>query len=60
MQEPSSKLTRAKRARGMDQVVEHLPSKHEALSSNPSTIKNKKKMVVVIIIITITIIHTDI
>jgi hypothetical protein len=25
------------------QVVEHLPSKHEALSSNPSIIKEKKR-----------------
>jgi hypothetical protein len=27
----------------MAQVVEHLPSKCETLSSNPSTAKNKKK-----------------
>jgi hypothetical protein len=29
----------AKRARDMAQVVEHLPSKSEALTSNPSTTK---------------------
>jgi hypothetical protein len=28
---------------GVAQVVEHLPSKHEVLSSNPSTAKKKKK-----------------
>jgi hypothetical protein len=29
---------------GVTQMVEHLPSKHEVLSSSPSTIKlNKKK-----------------
>jgi hypothetical protein len=31
---PSEKITKAKRARGVTQVVEHLPSKLEALSSN--------------------------
>jgi hypothetical protein len=25
------------RAGGLDQMIQHLPSKHEALSSNPST-----------------------
>jgi hypothetical protein len=30
-------------AGGMAQVVEHLPSKYEALSSNPNTKKKKKK-----------------
>jgi hypothetical protein len=30
-------------ADGMTQVVEHLPSKHEALSSNPDTTITKKK-----------------
>jgi hypothetical protein len=33
--EPISKTTRKKRARGMAQVVKGLPSKYEALSSNP-------------------------
>jgi hypothetical protein len=28
------------RASGLTQVIEHLPSKYEALSSNPSTTKN--------------------
>jgi hypothetical protein len=32
----------------MTQVVEQLPSKHEALSSNPTTAKKKKKKVEVI------------
>jgi hypothetical protein len=27
----------------VSQVVEHLPSKHEALSSNPCNIRKKKK-----------------
>jgi hypothetical protein len=35
-QDPISKITRAKR-------VNHLPSKCEAMSSNPSTTKGKKK-----------------
>jgi hypothetical protein len=34
------RITRVKRARGMAQVVEHLPSIHEVMSSNPSTTKN--------------------
>jgi hypothetical protein len=32
-----------KRAGSMTQVIEHLPSKHKALSSNPSTEKNKQQ-----------------
>jgi hypothetical protein len=36
-------MTRAKRAGAVTKVVEHLPSKHKALSSNPSTVKKKKK-----------------
>jgi hypothetical protein len=36
-QDPISKIANAKRLRGVAQVVEHLPSKHEASSSNPST-----------------------
>jgi hypothetical protein len=39
------KITKAKRARGVVQVVEQLPSQHEALSSNPSTAKKKSLMV---------------
>jgi hypothetical protein len=39
----ASKLTRAMRARGMTQVVEHLPSKYEVLSLNPSAPEKKKK-----------------
>jgi hypothetical protein len=30
-----------KGAAGVAEVVEHLPSKHEALNSNPSTVQNK-------------------
>jgi hypothetical protein len=41
-QEPISKTMRAKRAGGTVQVVEHPPSKQEALSSNPSTTKKEK------------------
>jgi hypothetical protein len=42
-QEPTiSKTTRAKPDRYMPQAAEQLPSKHETLSSNPST--NKKKV----------------
>jgi hypothetical protein len=37
---PISKLTRAKNAGGMTQVVKHLPSKCEAPCSSPSTTKN--------------------
>jgi hypothetical protein len=37
------KKTKAKRAGGVTQVVTHLPSKHEALSSNPNTAKQNKK-----------------
>jgi hypothetical protein len=33
-----------KRAGGVDQVVQCLPTKLEALSSNPSTTKKKKKV----------------
>jgi hypothetical protein len=41
--DPISKITRAKRAGGVAQVVEPLPSKCKALSSNPKTKKKKKK-----------------
>jgi hypothetical protein len=34
---------KAKKAMGMDQVAEHLPSKFKALSSNSSTNRKKKK-----------------
>jgi hypothetical protein len=39
----SQKNPTQKRAGGVTQVVEHLPSKHKALSSNPSIAKKKKK-----------------
>jgi hypothetical protein len=39
------KITKVKRARGMAQVVEHLPSKLKVLSSNPSSVKKKKKFI---------------
>jgi hypothetical protein len=35
--DPISKITNAKRAGGVAQRVEHLPSKHKALSSTPNT-----------------------
>jgi hypothetical protein len=41
-QDPISKITRAKRAGGMAQGVEHTSQKHEALSFKPSTAKKKK------------------
>jgi hypothetical protein len=37
--DPISKITRTKRIGGMARVIEHLPSKCEALSSNPSMAK---------------------
>jgi hypothetical protein len=45
-QELMSKILRAKRVRGMAQVVEHLWSKNETLSSSssPSIAKKKKKL----------------
>jgi hypothetical protein len=43
MQDPNSKITKAKRAGGMAQVVEHLHSKCKALSSNPSITKTQKE-----------------
>jgi hypothetical protein len=39
--DPFFKIARAKRARGMTQAVEPLPSKWEALSSNPIPPKTK-------------------
>jgi hypothetical protein len=39
-----SKTTRAKRAGGMPQAVEHLSSKCKALSSNPSPAKFEKML----------------
>jgi hypothetical protein len=39
----SEKQTKAKRAGGMTQVVECLPSKYKTLNSNHSTAKKKKK-----------------
>jgi hypothetical protein len=35
-------LSKNKRAWGMTQVVEHLPSKHEVLSSNTNTTTKKR------------------
>jgi hypothetical protein len=42
MGDPMSKITKAKRTRGMAQVVEWLSSKCMALSSNLSAEKKKK------------------
>jgi hypothetical protein len=39
---PTTKITRAKRAKGMAQAVGCLPSKCKALSSHHSTAKKKK------------------
>jgi hypothetical protein len=41
--DPISKITREKRAEGMAQVVEYLPSKHQAPSSNSSPTKKERK-----------------
>jgi hypothetical protein len=38
--DPMWKITKAKRVEGVSQGEEHLPSKCEILSSNPSTTKN--------------------
>jgi hypothetical protein len=38
-QDPISKITRAKKAGGVAQAVEHLPSKCKTLSSKPSIAK---------------------
>jgi hypothetical protein len=35
--DPIPKITKSERAGGMAQVVDHLPSQPEAMSSNPST-----------------------
>jgi hypothetical protein len=37
------KQAKAKRLGGVDEVVEHLPSKYRALGSNSNTVKNKTK-----------------
>jgi hypothetical protein len=39
----SQKYPTQNRAGGVAQVVQHLPSKYEALNLNPSTAKKKKK-----------------
>jgi hypothetical protein len=39
--------TKQKRTEGVAQAVENLPSKHQALSSNPSTDEKKRKVKVV-------------
>jgi hypothetical protein len=43
---PISKITRAKRTRGMAQVIEYLLYKYEALSSNPSPSKKKEESII--------------
>jgi hypothetical protein len=42
-QDPISKNPSQKRADGVAQIVENLPRKHEALSSNPSMTRKEKK-----------------
>jgi hypothetical protein len=39
---PTKKITKAKRAGNIALVEEHLPSKYEALSSNPTTTKKRR------------------
>jgi hypothetical protein len=39
----SQKRTKSKRTSGIAEVVEYLPSKHKALSSNHSTTKKKRE-----------------
>jgi hypothetical protein len=41
-QDPSSKITKAKRAGGIAQAVERLSNKCEVLSSNPSITKKRE------------------
>jgi hypothetical protein len=43
LRDPISKLTKVKRVGGVAQVVEHLPSKCAAQSSNPNTARGKKR-----------------
>jgi hypothetical protein len=43
LKNPVSKITKAKWTRDVAQEIEHLLCKCEALSSNPSPIKKKKK-----------------
>jgi hypothetical protein len=45
-QDPVSKIIRSKKAGGLAQVVEHLPSKCAALISNPSTAKQKREKII--------------
>jgi hypothetical protein len=42
-QDPISKITREKRAGGLAQMANCLPSKHKAPNSNPNMTKKKKK-----------------
>jgi hypothetical protein len=51
-QNPVSKVTRAKRARGMTQEVKHLSSHCKALSSNPNTARKKKNFVSIFVSMT--------
>jgi hypothetical protein len=41
---PIPKINKAKRAGSMAEVVDHLPSKHDTLNPNQSTIKREKKI----------------
>jgi hypothetical protein len=47
MQDHISKITKGKRAGGITQVIECMPSKCKALNSNPSTLKKKTVYVVI-------------
>jgi hypothetical protein len=41
MQDPIPKITKARRAESIIQVIEHLPGKHKALGSRPLHPKKK-------------------
>jgi hypothetical protein len=43
MRDPIQKIPKGKKARVMTQVIENLPYKYKALSSNSTTIKKEKK-----------------
>jgi hypothetical protein len=49
MRDPIQKIPKGKKARVMTQVIENLPYKYKALSSNSTTIKKEKKIEIMII-----------
>jgi hypothetical protein len=42
LQDPISKITKAKRASGVAQVIEHLPSEHEGLTLSTTKVKKER------------------